>query len=365
MVLVSLELTEFRNLRHMSLLPAPGINIIWGRNGSGKTSVLEAIYLLACGRSFRSRRMDEIMTWKSTIMRLASKRKGGGALSLSKQRNRLPRFVLNGRAVATAAELVQTTPVELVYAGTTELVKGQPSVRRSFMDRGLFVMHLLSRQQRDYESAMRQRNRLLRQGADDDRLAPWEAIMASTGDDIDAARRTWLERYHMSLRALMEDSEHSWIQSVREELSLELDSGWPQGTELAVAMRTARERDRRIGYCTVGPHRADLNIRIQGQMVAEAASGGQRKLLTCFMVLAQGRLLATSQGHNSQNRTLYLLDDLVSELDARAVAAVLDLLARQPGQIFMTALTENELDGYWRTPTEVCKLPLEQLAETA
>ena len=362
-MLVSLELTTFRNLRSLSLLPETGINILWGSNGVGKTSVLEAIHLLCMGRSFRSQKMDEAISWDADFMRLAASRRGGGQVHLVKRKGKLPRFELNSQYIGSATELARSLPVELLDSQTAALISGVPALRRSFMDRGIFAtMPGFTEHRRRYDSAMRQRNRLLRRGQGAASLAPWEAVMGDAGEAIARARESWLQSYRPVLLATLDRAEHSWANAIRDDLTLSVERGWTADSQLTDALCQSRERDRRLGHSSCGPHRADLLLRAGDKPVALATSGGQRKLLASLMVLAQGQLLAVER-HLSP---LYLLDDLAAELDSEALSAVCGLLVRQGGQSFMTALTEQELDRHWQsTELPVRKFPLEQLAEVA
>ena len=360
MVLASLELTSFRNLRSLSLLPTDGVNVIWGKNGMGKTSVLEAIHLLCCGRSFRSRHMDEIVHYHSDTMRLNATRAGGGHISLVKRKGALPRFVLNGDRVSSASELAQHLPIELVHGETPALVAGPPGGRRNFADRGIFLIKAdFFDLRRRYDSAMRQRNRLLRQGAGDDSPLPWEQIMASTGEQVTARRQSWLAEFSDALQQVFDRADHPWVRSVSPQLELSLEPGWRRSEPLAEALARSRTRDRQLGSSTAGPHRADLRIEIAGRAAASLLSSGQCKLLACLMTLAQGQLLARYR----KQGPVQLFDDLSSELDAAAVGTLCQLAAGQGGQVFMTSLTERELDAHWGGP--VNKFPLEQLAEVA
>lgn len=360
MALKSLELQSFRNLHAMTLPLSDGINVLWGGNGSGKTSVLEALHLLSHGRSFRSHHMDEAIGWQCDFFRLSYGDGDQMQLRLVKPRAQPPRFERNGKRVHSSSELATFLPVQTIWADTVDMIGGAPSVRRSFVDRGCFFM---APQQQTvyarYNTAMRQRNQLVRDEAPDEQLTPWELGMAEAGETIAQARNQWLDRFNSSLQEVLQRASHPWVEAVSKSLNLRLVSGWNTDITLAEGLRRARRQDARRGYSTCGPHRADLAIQFGDAAAATTVSAGQRKLLTCLLIIAQGQLLQQFIADSP----LYLFDDLVSELDEEALTALCDLLQQLQCRCVITAIRTNELEPCWRT--EVNTHHISQLAEAA
>ncbi|MGI9346273.1 MAG: DNA replication/repair protein RecF [Gammaproteobacteria bacterium] len=378
MALISLELASFRSFKTLSFFSiagtdsgfGAGINVLWGRNGIGKTSVLESIHLLSLGRSFRCRLMDEAISWTQKFMHLSAASGSGSQISVVKQRGQQPEFRLNGRKIYAASDLARSLPVELLHADTLALIDGTPALRRSFMDRALFILFpdFLKHKKR-YDLAMRNRNQLLRNGIADDRLAPWEHQMHQAGTAWHQARMDWIERYSQSLYDLLDSAGHAWVASIKSQLELILEPGWNSSLDLEVALKKSRQRDLKLGYSSLGPHRADWNGWVERKPLASFISRGQRKLLGCFLVFSQSKLLAEHMKGLSRSgfeyQPLLLLDDVHSELDHRSVATVCSLLQEHGGQAIMTALNPDEFDGYFGSDLPIHKFPLERLVEVA
>lgn len=318
-------------------MPGPGFNLITGDNGSGKTSLLEALHLLAHGRSFRGRARDGLIRtgdpalsvfaeWTATggMLRRAGLRHAGGNWQAR----------LDGAAVGHLGELCEALAVVSFEPGSHALIDGASEGRRRYLDWGLFhveraerggnFLHLWRRHAR----ALKQRNALLRQRRTDTQLDAWEHELQQSGEALTAQRDAHVACLQPHLGAMIEA-----LLPAAAGVQLSLSPGWRrQELSLADALLLARERDLAQGHTSVGPHRADLRLELQDLPGREGLSRGQAKLAALALLLAQAAYLAELDGH----WPVLQLDDLASELDRHHQQRVLRALSTSGAQVFVT-----------------------------
>jgi DNA replication and repair protein RecF len=327
-----IRIEGFRNIPDADLAFGPALNLVHGPNGSGKTSLLEAIYLLATTRSFRSRQMASVVSLGHEALRVFGLFDVEGRtmrVGIERSRTGTLRVRVDGAPIERASRLAADLPTSIISPETLDLVSGTPELRRRALDWGVFhveprLRDVWSRLRR----ALRQRNVLLRRGADAAQLAAWDRTWVPDALEVHGGRCAYLERLRTepSLRAVCEDLQ----------LELALAPGWSEERDLQDALRAAEERDRRMGHTSVGPHRGDLRLRTRGRAAVELLSRGQCKRFSLQFRLSQIEHLARAAGH----RAVVLLDDLRAELDDRTIREVLDTLATMRVQAFLTTLGE-------------------------
>jgi len=332
-----LALHHVRRFNVVELMPQPGVNLLTGDNGAGKTSVLEALHLMAYGRSFRGRVRDGLVRQGQEALevfvewdeqrgeRPAQRRKAGLRHSGQEWKGRL-----DGEDVAQLGNLCAALAVVTFEPGSHALVSGGGEPRRRFLDWGLFhVEPDFLPLWRRYSRALKQRNALLKQGGPSRMLDTWDHELAEAGEPLTSRRQHYLERLQERAIALAAElAPQLGIQG------LDLSPGWRRHElPLADALLLARDRDRQAGYTSIGPHRADWSVdfsRIPGR---DALSRGQAKLTALACLLAQAEDYAEQRGQ----WPVIALDDLASELDRTHQARVLQRLLSGPAQIFITA----------------------------
>lgn len=333
MRLSRLELRNLRNLAEVSLAPGPGLNLLLGANGAGKTSVLEGLHLLAYGRSFRGRVRDGLVRTGSEAVEVFAEWRadGDGDTRRAGLRHGGSRWEarVDGRSLTHLGELCAAFMVVTFEPGSHALVSGGGEPRRRFMDWGLFhVEQEFLPTWRRYSRALKQRNALLKAGAPNAQVSAWDQELATAGEALTSRRAVYLERLQERLAPV--------VASLAPSLGLAtlgFEPGWRRSSvSLADALALARDRDRALGHTTVGPHRADWKLRLDGRGEGEALSRGQAKLAALACLFAQAADCAAERGH----WPLVALDDLASELDAAHRARVLAFLAGIPAQAFIT-----------------------------
>lgn len=339
MSLDRLQIRNFRNLAAVDLDPDPGLNWFHGENGAGKTSVLEAIHMLARGRSFRTvAAAPLIQNGTETCTIVAWSGNPPAALGVERGRRRW-RGRIGGVECQRISEFARRLPLVLIEPASHRIVEGAPDARRAFLDWGMFhVEHDYLDNWRSYARLLRQRNAALKRRAANQLLAALEEPMAMAAIEIDRRRESYVSNLAGVLIELVGELEFRMPV-----LAVEYRPGQPRDGSLAECWRHARAADRDRGHTRHGPHRAELELLADGEPAAMRLSRGQQKLLSVLLILAQGRMLKDSAG----TTPLLLLDDPVSELDRTHLERLLDWVAREVFQVWATAVTEPP-GGAWK-----------------
>jgi DNA replication and repair protein RecF len=332
MGLKSLTITDFRCIHHAQLEPAPGINLIVGSNASGKTSVLEAIFLLGRGRSFRASRREAMIREGANRLRVAGRLTDARPLGVE-----VARSGWNARAagepLTRLSELARLLPVQLMDPEVHKLVQDGPGERRRYLDWATFhVKPEFLDIWRSYQRALRQRNAALKNHQKGAAIEAWEQPLAESGRHLDRLREDTAAMLAVPVMAAANEL-------LGLDLRLTYRPGHSAGQDLAEALAAHRTSDQRAGMTQVGPHRADLFLMLGEHQARGWVSRGQQKLVAAALVLGQARLLAPMWG----NLGVLLVDDPSAELDEERCARLLKLISRLPFQVFLTTLAPHRL----------------------
>lgn len=326
-----LRVRDLRRFREQELLPSPGFNLIVGDNGSGKSSLLEAMHLMAHGRSFRGRVRDGLIRNGEAALEVyveweqaSSQHRAGLRHTGSKWEARL-----DGANVGHLGELCAALAVVTFEPGSHILIHGSSEARRRYLDWGLFhVEPEFLTQWRRYARALKQRNSLLRSQRVESQLDAWEQELAHAGEMLSGYRHAYVARLQPHL-----DRVAAALFPAAGHVVLSLQPGWKQQElSLADALLIARERDQSQGHTTIGPHRADVRLEFSHFPGRESLSRGQAKLVALSLLVAQAAQLAEHDGA----WPILQLDDLASELDRHHQQRVLQFLHGCGAQVFVT-----------------------------
>jgi DNA replication and repair protein RecF len=336
MGLQRLVLQDFRCFASAELEFSPGTNLIFGDNASGKTSLLEAIFFLGRARSFRTPRSEHLVRNGAAGFLISGHTSGPGgniAAGIARGVQGLEARI-GGAPAQNLAQLSELLPVQLLDAGSHQLIEGGPRHRRQFLDWGVFhVEPGFMPVWRRYQRALKQRNTLLRQGAEEGLIKTWEPELAVAGERLDQYRRDYLGNF--------EATALSWTRQVLGglELRFRYRSGWLEGQPLAEALSVGRSRDREQGGTKTGPHRAEVVLEIDGSLAQQRVSRGQQKVLAGTLLLAQTAYLRQATGRQA----LLLLDDLAAELDAAHLSRFLELVRDTGAQVFLSTVERDQI----------------------
>jgi len=329
MSVLRLEIVALRNLQSVSLLPHPRLNLLSGANGSGKTSVLEALHLLGLGRSFRSGRARRLVNDAETACTVFAGFADGGSAGIRRGANGDTELKVDNSSQVTLAQLVHRLPLCLLDPESMDLLDAGSKPRRAQLDWGVFhVEHRFYPAWLRYQRALKQRNSLLRSGSmGRSETVVWDRELAETAQHLHQFRLDYLARWQPRWEACMQ----GFLPD--EALSLDYAPGWDTGLSLAEQLAESWERDVERGHTQIGPHRADLRVKRGTAPADELLSRGQKKLVVCALKLSQVELLQAT----GRQCTL-LVDDLASELDAGARQRLISYLAASGAQVFITCI---------------------------
>lgn len=332
-----LEAENFRNLEKLAIQPSRGINFIYGLNGSGKTSLLEAIYFLGRARSFRSSSNQQLIAHgKDHFLLFAEldtsqqKRIKMGARRDHAQHQ----FKVAGQTIRRSSELTSILPLQIIEPGLHELLDSGPEFRRRFLDWGVFhVEHDYGAVSQSYRQALNQRNAALKARLPQRQIKQWDKALVEYGMKLDAARKRYLEELMVFITELPYFAELSRM------CSFDYYPGWNLQKGLAEALEEQLSTDLQRGFTQSGPHRADIRIKSGKEKARDILSRGQQKLLVAILLLAQCQFIANREGE----RPVILIDDLVAELDAVNQRRFLEFVEDSGCQAFITATSRDDL----------------------
>lgn len=332
MTAYKLSLQNFRCFESLALEFENGITWLEGDNASGKTSILEAIYLLTRARSFRTSKKHEVIKLEAdyAIARLLLNKKTSIASKLTKSD---VLFKANQQVVHKTSELSKLISVQFVGPHVHTLVTGEPLLRRAFIDWGLF--HVEPRylgSWKSYVKALKQRNAALQNRASDALLDAIDQQLVVHGLELTRLRTEYVAR----LREQHQKTLAELTNIVGTQVSYR--TGWAKDTEFSDALNRAREVDRKRLFTSVGPHRADLYISIGASPAKKYGSNGQQKIIAISLVLSQ-------QTFVRNEHKLLLIDDLLAELDITHSNALLSYLTTNDLSAVITSTSLPEALG--------------------
>jgi DNA replication and repair protein RecF len=332
MTLQRVQVSDFRCLHSAELEFDPKFTLISGPNASGKTSVLESIYVLGRGRSFRTRRLDNLIRLGANRFVIygeagAERRTGlgieGSALGM--------RAKMGGDRVASLAELAAVLPVQIIDPEVHRLIEEGPSRRRRFLDWGVFhVEHSFVEKWQQYQQVLKQRNAALKARQPAAAVCAWDIDLVRLGVSIHEARALYVDQ----LAPVASDIAKRLLGL---ELAMSYRSGWSRDLSLGEALRASWIHDQDTGVTQVGPQRAEITFRLDGAPVKDRISRGQQKLLASSLLMAQLNLFP----NDAQIRPTLLLDDPAAELDSERLLGLLREVTTQSVQLVVTSLSRD------------------------
>ena len=345
MLIRRLDITGVRNIRQARLDGLRQINVLYGSNGAGKTSVLESIYILSSARSFRNHKLVPLINRESDSCVVYGEVNIPDAgfqpigVERFRSKTRSSNIRVSGKTVHSAAALADCLPLQVISADTFKLLEGAPAIRRQFMDWGVFhVEHHFHKAWKTAQRCLKQRNTLLRHDRiDDQQLRLWTTELVRSSEQLDSYRQQYIER----LIPVFEGTLSKLIDL--KGLQISYYRGWDRERSLADVLRENLSREQEQKHTLTGPHRADIRLRYQSALATDVLSRGQQKLVVCALRVAQGYLLSELTG----KRCGFLVDDLPAELDVNHRKALCCLLEELRCQVFVTCVNQLDMNNCW------------------
>lgn len=343
-----LSIQNLRNIISEKLSFSPKLNLFFGANGSGKTSILEAIYYLGMGRSFRNRVNTRLINYDADsfslfgTLALAAQQH---AIGLERQHNGDIRLRLNQENVRSFVEITQLLPLQFLNTESRQLLTGSSKLRRQFIDWGTFhVEPNFLKTWQQVQRILKQRNAALKERAPKSIIQLWDHELVTATEPLNQMRRNYTENLISILKNIL-----SQFFNPTPDLSFNYVPGWNEKEGLAHCLNSNFTSDFKSGYTHSGPQRADLQIKLNNIFAHEILSNGQQKLLVYALRLAQGQLLLQQTGKSC----LYLLDDLPAELDTENRTHLLDMLITMESQVFITGVAVESFQNLRTSETRM------------
>ena len=374
-----LQISHLRNLSQVNL-PATACNVIIGANGSGKTSLLEAIFLLSRGKSFRHHQPKRYIQHHQNSATVHARLSDSRTLAIQKQADATTILRLNQSTVYNQSILTEQLPTLLIDPSTMDMLEQGSASRRQLLDWLVFHMKQgFHPQWVAYQRLLKQRNSLLKKSRHLTQvqlaeLRAWDRGLSSHAALIHHYR----ERIFSEWQPYFAQSIAQLLPAYAEQLSLSYSAGYDTSVALDVQLNERLEQDLQLGYTRTGNHRADIHVHwrsseplaihegqetknttVEGdvhtklpvlkEQAANVLSRGEKKLLITALRLSQLPLLLNTEkdadisnnDFKSRVTPVVLLDDITAELDDRAIEILLSTLAQLPCQVFMTSLTDD------------------------
>lgn len=336
-----IKLSGVRNLQPLDIQLDDGVNFFYGTNGSGKTSLLEAITLMATGKSFRTSHTKHILAQDAEridmLFSIEDSSLGNCQLETMRLKTGDNLIKLNGSVLTAQSEAAHWLPVQVMDPTTFKLLSGSPDERRQFIDWGLFhVEQEFMETWKVFKKQLKQRNAALKQ-KEGQWIDVWSQGFIESALAIDTFRKDYLKQFKPEFDKILNALDANI------KVDLAYYPGWDKEQELAQVLDKQLERDLHIGFTQSGPHRAELRIKVDKQPAAEMLSRGQQKIVVAALKIAQGAMFQRL----TNRRTIYLIDDLASELDAAHRFTLCTLLEDLKCQVFITSIDKAQLLDSW------------------
>lgn len=338
--LTQLHVQNFRNCTQAQCQLSSGLNLFVGDNAAGKTSFIEAIWLLATGRSFRTSKTHHLIQHdqpQSVIFsQVTSSHNSNKTHKLGMQKTASNTVLkVDGEAVKGQIHIASLLPVQLLTPESHRLLEEGPKARRQFMDWGCFYQDGdFIQLWRLYQRSLKQRNHALKKRLPQSQVQLWDQHLVETALKIDLIRQNYLEELQPYLVTFCQ----ALMPEVTDEVVCQYRSGWPKNTENLLELMTRNyHKDSQVGHTQYGAHRADIRFKFGGQEAMNTLSRGQQKLFVCALLLAQASL----HERVVNEPVIMLIDDLPAELDENHRLKLLELLQVLNIQHVITSTSES------------------------
>jgi len=330
-----IQLSNFRCFKEQEITFTPGINLLIGENGSGKTSIIEALYLLGRGRSFRTNYLSDLTLHnsESSIIRLSgSRNETSFRIGCEIKKSKLT-IKINHSVIPKRSLLLDYLPLQIITPSSHELIESGPSNRRKFIDWGLFhVEHPYRKNWSLFRRVLKQRNQLLKEHSND--VQAWDDQFTKYALILDGFRKSYfneLEPIFLKVQQALLGNTFA---------SINFYSGWDNNIALDMQLKYCLKKDMSYGWTSVGPQKADMKF-IFSQSTRNVLSRGQQKMLVFALQIAQCLHLQQVKHYEP----LLLIDDISSELDKQHLSNLLALLQETQLQCIVNAIDDSKVDA--------------------
>ena len=337
MAISVLNYAGFRNLEDSSIKLNPNLNFVIGKNGSGKSSLLETIFFLGHGKSFRTAYTKQIVYNESSRFVVSAKFDSGRVIGVSHDIEGNRAFKLDGEKQNSLVELVKNLAVQIVTPESFRLFFGGPKERRKFVDLGMFhVKHQFSDVWKVFNRTLKQRNALLKSKKGVEHLDYWTNEFCQHADLIADLRSKYVSDLSDELKL--------WIARLLPDLSRDITTqyyqGWSQKKSLLDSLNESRAKELEKGFSLYGPQKFDVRFLVDKAPIEQMLSRGQQKLFLLALTFAQSKLIEKVE----RVKPILMIDDISAELDSEARKKMFEGIEFLNVQSIVTAIDKTTID---------------------
>jgi len=349
MSIVKLITQNFRNLNENFITFHPQLNFIVGDNGSGKSSLLEAVFFLGHGKSFRTSKIDSLVCYQKVQFVVSVKDSNDLQLGLSRNVSTgVTNIKINGERHTRLSVLAKNIAIQIVTPESFKLFFGGPKERRRFIDLGVFhVEHNFSNQWKNFNRVLKQRNasiRLMAQqngkplGEQSAMLGYWTEQFCLLSLEIAELRKGYVSAIITELKIWL----LILLPSISDRVTVQYLQGWPQKRSLLETLNSNKEREVSFGYSLYGAHKFDVKFLLDKQAIETQLSRGQQKLFLLALTFAQASFIAKVK----PVKPILLIDDIGAELDVNSRSSLSKAIDKLDCQVIITAIDVDVLQPF-------------------
>lgn len=343
MPLERLHLKNFRLFQEKTLTITGGTNLILGKNGSGKTSILESLNILLSGKSFRTKETKECIKSDNEFFSISGKgtlSKEVLLLNIENSLNNRPKSTRKlGSSSIKKDDLYFT---QIVLAKNLKMIEGEPEIRKEYFNNLMFhVKPELKKLNSRYQKALKQRNRCLKNKLFQSELTLWSKEVSALGLDLSIEQYKFFQFFKESVKEYINTVTDTGSFPFLKEVDVTFSKGWERSKKLDASLKDCMDRDKALGYTSKGPHRMDFTFNIKGKKASSNLSRGQLKILILLIFLSNFKMIANL----TQSELILMIDDLGSELDSKNLSGLLEEILKIDGQIILTGIEGEEMHG--------------------
>lgn len=336
--ITSIKIDQFRNLTAVDITLASHFNLFFGQNGAGKTSLLEAIYYLGMGRSFRThlpQRLIQDSTDSFSVFIAINEGKQSIPLGVECRKRGDRRLKMDYDAISNWSLLAKRLPLCLLSSISYQFLSDGPKVRRQFLDWILFhVEPTFFPAWKRIQRILKQRNAALKAQLQLKEITCWDEALTQDAEHIDKLRQKIALEFNAIFQGILKHFLPEYV------LMPHYYRGWSEGNTISELLSAHLKLDLQRGYTQIGPQRADFRFSIRTLPAQDILSQGQQKLVTYALYITQGLLLK----EKTLVSPIYLIDDLIAELDINKRKCVVNLLTQLESQVFITGINPLDLE---------------------
>ncbi|MDO4799246.1 MAG: DNA replication/repair protein RecF [Bacillota bacterium] len=354
MIITGVTLQNFRNFEETKVDFDPVLNMIVGDNAQGKTTLIEAIFVAAFGKSFRGAKDSEMVRFGSEYARVrvdyCKERYGPGHVEYRIKSDGSKSFRVNGVGITKLSALLGNMGIVLFHPEDLRLIKDGPGERRAFLNREISNLSLIyCNDLIEYNRILGQRNALLKmRQVDPDQIAIWDEQLAERATKIVRKRLQYLEKLNRSCLDIHRSITRNEEIDVRYLGGFDFDAIDQYRDFMMQRLKISLSMDIKRGYTGFGPHRDDLEVRIGGKPAKVFASQGQQRTAALSLKLSEIQIIRDETGENP----ILLLDDVMSELDLKRQTELIRAFADTQVILTTTDVT-HIIDAFARNSRQI------------